>query len=85
MSRSQVTAFTKTHERESKRQKDMRIYMNPKNKTTNSIHLLRYNFCYQPGEEDAFDHHKVLHENIPFCLLAQAANCVSDAQLDGTF
>lgn len=35
------------------------------------IYLSTFNhdLSYQPGKEDAFDHHKVLHENIPLCFL----------------
>lgn len=83
MSRSQVTAFTESTWRERDRQA-MKLSQ-IKIKTTYSPCSINRELCYQPREEDAFDDHKVLHENIPLCLLAQAANCVSDAQLDGPF
>lgn len=67
MSRSQVTAFTENM-RESQRQKSHHKHM--KSKPTNSTCLFNSVLFYQPGEEDTFNHNKVLHENIPFCLLA---------------
>lgn len=46
------------------------------------------NKCIQiksPGEEEAFYHFKVLHEDVALRLMAQAAHRVGDAQLDSPF
>lgn len=63
----QVTAFT---ENTQDRARDRKLIKLHEIKHFKSLCLFSYNFCYQPGEEDTFNHHEVLHENIPLCLLA---------------